>query len=162
MVALAACGRVGFRDHAVDAAEPDAVPADAPRVLVETLVVPTDGTRVTSTMTLTLDDSFLLVASGTFIAVPPAVDPMADAEYYDMTDPAAGPKDIDTTNNIDFGLALDANAAAATKTPATWGPYNSDHVYTVAFTGRGAKLSAMLFDCCYSDNVGTLKLEIYR
>jgi hypothetical protein len=163
VIALAGCGRVGFRDRGVDASELDAEPPpDAPRVLLETLVVPSDGTRITSTTVLALGDPYVLVASGTFVAVPPAVDPMADAEYWDMTDPAEGPKDLDTTNNIDFGLAIDVTDVGPTKTPQTWGAYRSDHTYTVAFTGRGATLSAVLFDCCYNDNIGALNLAIYR
>ena len=126
------------------------------------LTVPTDGTSVHSTTVLQLGAPYYLEASGTYTAVPPAVDPMADAEYYDMTDPAAGPKDFDTSNNIDFGLAIDATAAAPAKTPATWGPYNDQHVYRVPFTGTGATIGAMLFDCCYGDNVGTLTLKILR
>src|SRR3954468_12376056 len=71
-VAASACGRIGFRDRAgADADVHDAALApDAPRVLLETLVVPSDGTQVTSATVLVQGDPYVLVASGTFVAVP--------------------------------------------------------------------------------------------
>ena len=171
LVLLAGCGRLGFTDQRsapTDGPAADGIALDVPALpdaamLIEVVTVPVDGTAAISTIVLGSGVHYTLVASGTFTAVPPAVDPLGDAEYYDMTDTAGGgPKDIDTTNMIDFGLAIDTPTVGLTKTPATWGAYRDDHIYTVDFIGKGAKLRAQIFDCCYGDNVGTLTLQIYR
>lgn len=171
MVALvAACGRVGFADRAApdataaldvelfDAAlaPPDAAP-DAALTLVDTITVPSDGTVRMSMSALPAGVHYTLVASGTFIAVPPASNPMADAEYYNFDTPT----DIDTSNMLDFGLSIDVTAVGDPK-GGNWGAYRPDHVYTQSYTGTGAKLKAVIFDCCYGDNTGSLTLQIFR
>lgn len=167
MLAAAGCGRVGFTEHAshvVDSAPdavPDAVPdapPDAPPMLLETMTIPSDGTIKFSNTVLDLGVPYLLIARGTYTAVPPAGDPRGDAEYYDLTNPAGA---NDGGGSVDLGLAIDDPTVDMTKTPK-WGPYRPDSVYTLPFTGKGAKISAAIHDCCYGDNVGSLTLEIYR
>lgn len=165
LATLSACGRIGFpvpddSNAATDTTIADVAMPDA-AVLLDTFTVPVDGTTATSAIILVAGLHYALVASGTFTAVPPAVDPLADAEYYDMTDPIDGPKDIDTSSMIDFGLAIDQSTAVATKT-VHWGAYRSDHIYTVDYVGTGTAITATLFDCCYNDNAGSLLLQIYR
>lgn len=168
LVLLVGCGRLGFTPPADDVA-PTAdsaiaaldAPADSAPTLLEMMTVPSNGDAPTSATVLDEGVRYILVASGTFTAVPPAVDPMADAEYYDLTDPGKGPIDVDASNQIDFGLAIDTPSVGTVKTPAHWGAYRDDHTYTVDFIGKGAPIQAKIFDCCYSDNTGTLALAIY-
>lgn len=167
LVLLAACGRVGFADRAVvaadaaptdalvDAAPPDIAPDAA--ILVDTITVPSDGTVKFSMSALEAGVHYTLVASGTFIAVPPASDPHADAEYYNFDTPT----DIDTSNMLDFGLSIDVTTVGNPK-GGSWGAYRPDHIYTQSYTGKGTKLKAVIFDCCYSDNMGSLTLQIFR
>ncbi|MFT3695842.1 MAG: hypothetical protein QM831_22085 [Kofleriaceae bacterium] len=164
-MALSACGRLGFNAE-LDAAGPvdtqtDGEPLPDAAVLLETITVPTTGATVTSSTNLEPGSHYALVASGTFTAVPPAVDPLADAEYYDLDDPVDGPIDIDASNMIDFGLAINETTVSALKS-VRWGAYRADHVYTTDFVGAGAPITAKVFDCCYSDNTGTLTLQIFR
>jgi hypothetical protein len=165
LLLLAACGRWGFEERTqvvVDGAEPDApgvvidAAPDAPPMVVDTIIVPSDGTIVMSTFVPAAGVTYRLRASGTFTAVPPAEDPLADAEYYNRTG-SSGPTDIGSS--IDVGLAIDDDVVDDMKTPH-WGPFAANGIYEVDYVGTGAPLGAQIHDCCYGDNVGTLTLEI--
>jgi len=164
VVLVAACGRVGFAEReAPDAANADdaaLAPVDVPpdaAMLVETIVVPSDGTVKMSMNALETGVHYTLVASGDFVAVPPASNPHADAEYYNFDTPT----DIDATNQIDFGLSIDVTTVGDPK-GGSWGAYRPDHIYVQPYTGKGSVLKAVIFDCCYDDNTGELTLQIWR
>lgn len=171
-VVIAACGRVGFgpEERVVDApragvGDDAATPADAAglpdaaHVLVDTTTVPTDGSTVHSKAMLEAGVSYIVLASGTFIFA--GSNELADSEYFSING-SAGPKDIDTSNSLDFGVAIDTPNIGLAKTPAHWGAYNADSIYSTELVGSGATISVTLFDCCYSDNIGTLQLQIFK
>jgi hypothetical protein len=168
LILSSACGRVGFADRTappdvrapIDAPPPDVAPLPDALMLLETMTIPSDGTTIMSTTTLALGHTYTLVASGTYTAVPPDVDPRADAEYYDFDDPDGGPKDKGTT--VDLGIGVDDPTDDLTKTPESWGAYRDDHVYTVPFAGKGAPIAVRIEDCCYGDNTGSLTVQIFH
>ena len=170
---LAGCSRIGdgandSADAAVlrladarptdDAAVPDAGPG-----LVETIAVPTDGTAITSAAAVASGTIYRLEAAGTFkwgncdaTACPGAAacgyDRLGDAYY--RTD------DCWASTNPNFAyISLHVDGVQV-----DWGPYDTDHVYSIQLAGTGAPLSLQVMDCedCYLDNSGELMVELYR
>jgi hypothetical protein len=127
---------------------------------VETLNVPTDGSTVTSTLSLENGTAYKLRASGTF-HVGVRGDSTGDAEYADFSNVPGSVVDScgDSSSVVDLGLGVNDAVNDSSKSPR-WGPFANDHVYTVDFTGLGAPVGFTFHDCDYSDNTGTLTVEV--
>jgi hypothetical protein len=121
---------------------------------VDTLTVPSDGTIVTSNVSLESGVMYRLIASGTFLTNP-TNDWFADAEYIDF------PNTVDVGSGIDFGLAIDDILPDASKTPH-WGSYSPSHSYELPWTGEGSPIQAQIHDQVYGNNSGSLTLEILQ
>ncbi|HET9232706.1 MAG TPA: hypothetical protein VFP10_01040 [Candidatus Eisenbacteria bacterium] len=127
---------------------------------VETLNVPTDGSIVTSALTLESGTVYQIRASGTF-HIGERGDSTADAEYADFSNVPSSVIDNcpDSTLAIDMGIGINDAVNDSLKVPR-WGDFRSDHVYTIEFTGAGAPVTFTLHDCNYADNSGSLTVEI--
>lgn len=112
-----------------------------------TIDVTTDVAQLSTTV---LEDgvTYRLRASGTMTALGPA-----DADYYDFTNP------VDVGSLSDMGLGVNDPVIDFSTTP-DWGPYDSSHVYEVDWVGDGNAISVRYHDGIYTNNAGTLKLEI--
>jgi hypothetical protein len=43
-----------------------------------------------------------------------------------------------------------------------WGPFNPNHVYTLAWTGAGAPVTFDIYDIYYPNNTGELTVAVYQ
>ena len=118
-------------------------------VLVETLSVPPDGSVVQSQATLATGVVYKLQASGSDGGG-------GDAEYDFGGNNNCTPYEPPT----DLGIGVDDVTVDGEKTP-NWGPYSGDHVYTVDFTGKGARIAVNYHDCIYTDNQGGLVVKVF-
>ncbi len=125
--------------------------------LVDTVVVPSDGTTVQSVITPASGWSYFLKASGTYMFWPNqphgpgTINALADAEYSQR--PIDGNWEDLPTHILD--IAVDgANI--------DWGTYNGEHVYYYEYTGTGTAASFSIYDNNYADNIGFLTVEIYE
>ena len=158
--------RAAGRDAALDAppdayvappvdAPPDAAP-DAPLAwtVIETLTVSCRGGVVTSTTVLLPTVMYELHAKGE-CTMDDQSGSKGDAEYigYNIQSP------VDTIAGVDEGIAVNATTVGATKQPH-WGSYTSTHDYTVPWTGSGAAITLQYFDANYSNNDGSIPVEI--
>jgi hypothetical protein len=123
--------------------------------LVDTLNVPATGETVTSNVTLQTGFSYLIAAAGTFSA---GANITADAEYssgptsYVWQDPVEG------YESYGEGL-LDLRVDGAF---VDWGPFNANHIYTLAVVGAGNKVGFDIYDIYSSNNTGALTVDIYQ
>jgi hypothetical protein len=119
--------------------------------VIDTLTVPAMGQVVVSNVTLQNGVTYRLQVSGTFTIHDSGT--LADAEYADFAvlyDEIAG---------VDLGLAVDDPSVDAEKIP-DWGSFQRDHVYLMEWMGRGATIDAQIHDANYTNNSGSLTLEI--
>ncbi len=134
---------------------PDA-PPDAPPVwaTVETLTVSCRGAGVQSQTTLASGVAYRLRAYGECY-VNTQNNSRADADYigYNLQNP------IDVYQGTDEGIVVDNPGMTSTTTPG-WGTYSTSHDYTISWTGGGGPISVAFQDVSYSDNDGTLSLDI--
>jgi hypothetical protein len=123
--------------------------------LLETVSIPPDGSIATSTTVLTEGVTYRLLAYGT--------DPGAgDAEYDWAGQDRCGPEVTPTDVGIGLSTGIPVGPASFLYDKRTfWGPFDPGHVYTVAVTGRGARLSVGYHDCTYDDNLGGLTLWVF-
>jgi len=130
--------------------------------LLETIVVPVDGSSVTSTTILANGVTYDIRASGTFRIGGPG-DGLGDAEYADFSNPPASvfSRCFYDPNGLDFGLVINNQVNGNEKFP-NWGPYSPTHVYSIAFPGAGAPITFSYFDCPTTDNSGSLTVDILR
>ena len=142
-------------------AEPTAIDAPAqtidgvpPGTVLAMLTIPVDGTIVTTSRTFAAGEPLRLRASGTFV-IQSGAGTLADAEYWNWN--IAAPEDL--ASPVDMGIAVDDLTPDYTKTPH-FGAYSDSHVYEAPWTGTGGTLSARLFDGNYSNNTGSLTLEV--
>jgi hypothetical protein len=129
----------------------------------ETLSVPVDGSTIISATTLQAGKSYLLRATGTFtIATPPC--PLADAEFarFETNNTCVLPgTPQDFVGAYDVGVGINSPIANNNK-GITWATtFNPTHQYTVSFAGLGAPINVNYHDTLYSDNSGSLTLEIF-
>jgi len=125
-------------------------------VLIDTLTVPSVNSTVNSAVTLVAGGSYLLEALGTYDA---GATITADAEY------SSGPTSFVWQDSVEgyvsYGeglLELRVNGSFV-----EWGPYSSDHVYQLAFTGAGSTVAFDIYDLNGgSNNVGELTVNIYQ
>ncbi len=141
-------------DAAVDAAT-DA-PLDAPPVwtVVDTLQVPCTLGSVTSTFVLQMGVAYKLHATGECVTNT-ANNSRGDAEYLGYN---IGPT-LDSVSNVDSGIAVNDPTPGSTKDPR-WGAFTTTHAYEVMWTGTGATIVAKFHSADYSNNAGSLALQI--
>ena len=130
-------------------------------VLVETIVVPVDGSVVSSATTLAAGVTYKVRASGTFSVGGPG-DGRGDAEYANFSNPPGSLQDVcgAGTAGEDLGIGVNDTVNDSRKSPG-WGAYDPTHEYTVDAPGTGARLQLNYHDCLYSDNSGSLTVEIF-
>ena len=182
------------KDDDCDPSTPDVTSGIPGYTLVDAVTVPVLGQTIASSTILQDGINYKLRASGHFIIGGPGY---ADAEYAFSTtyaDPAGFQECIDLgvsydacftvfccdsgtyTNVIDacqggtidnIGIELNGQVDTTGKLPK-WGPFRTDHIYTIDFAGNGAPLSIRYMDCSlgsggsYGDNSGSLTLEIWE
>ena len=120
--------------------------------VVEVLSVPASGAVAVSDLVLEAGVGYRLRASGTCMVT---FNMVADAEYFGFN--MGLPMDVAV--NIDLGLAVNDMDIDIVRTPR-WGTYNPEHKYEIAWPGVGGPIVAQLHDGRYSDNSGSLTLEI--
>jgi len=131
--------------------------------LQETLTVPVDGSTITSATTLQAGKSYLLRVTGTF-TIAPSPCPLADAEFarFEANNTCVLPgTPQDFVGPYDVGVGINSAIANDNK-GITWSTtFNPTHQYTVGFVGLGAPISVNYHDTLYTDNSGSLTLEIF-
>lgn len=124
--------------------------------LVETVIVPVTGASVLSTTVLATGVTYKLRASGTF-AIGGICSP-ADSEYACFDNPPVIDKCIN--EGTDIGIGVNDTVLDAEKSPF-WGEFAADHIYTINFVGLEAPINLDYHDCAFSDNSGSLTVEIF-
>ena len=67
----------------------------------------------------------------------------------------------DNAQQLDFGIAINPGMHGIPMDPY-WGDHSSLHEYTVEWIGDGSRLSAVLVDPRYDNNLGgPLRVDIY-
>lgn len=149
-----AAGIDAMIDGALDA--PTDAPPDAPPVwtTVDTITVPCIGTTVMSTFVLQNAVMYKLLASGECIANT-TNGSKADAEYvgYNIN------QTLDVVSGVDAGIAVNDTTPGSTKNPR-WGNLSPQHMYEVMWPGVGAVITIRLHASDYSNNSGSLTLQI--
>ena len=127
----------------------------------ETVVVPVDGSAVSSAMILESGKTYKLRASGTF-TIGVVGDGLADAEYADFSNPPASLQDhcANDPAGVDLGIGIDDAVIDSIRVP-NWGPFDPTHVYTIDWAGADAALSLNYHDCDYEDNSGSLTVVVW-
>ena len=136
-----------------------------PGRLLDTINVPCKGTIVKSSFTLAKGVHYKVQASGMcYLGYKghPNLGPDGDAEYgFDGFNAKNLGAVIDRCpSSSDLGIGIDHAKIELTKTP-NWGVYNSSHIYSIDFAGKGEPISLNYHDCAFSDNQGTLTVEIF-
>jgi hypothetical protein len=142
---------------------PDAPPPDAGSGLVETLVIPTDGTVVSTSAAAASGATYRLVASGVYtwgLCDSTACPGGAACGYQRLGDAYHRTDDCwasTTTGFAYISLYVDGQQV-------DWGSYRSDHAYAIELPGAGAPFQLQVMDCegCYLDNSGELSVALYR
>ena len=129
----------------------------------ETLTVPVDGSTIASATTLQAGTTYLLRVTGTFtIATPPC--PLADGEFarFEVNNTCALPgTPQDFVGPYDIGVGINS-AIANNNKGITWSTtFDPTHQYTASFVGLGAPIGVNYHDILYTDNSGSLTLEIF-
>ena len=123
-------------------------------VLLETLTVPATGEVVTSTVVLVSGASYQLVATGE-VTVRDGYG--GDADYwYDVVFGVGG----DSSGGVDIGLAVNDTVIDGDRSP-DWGEYTESHSYQSTMGGTGSTLTAQYHDPNFSNNGGSMSLEIW-
>ncbi len=122
--------------------------------LVQSFTVSPTGATFDS-VTLEKDQLYEIIVSGTYTYDPQK--DWADAEYFLQNGVIKkGDSEYPSTPNV-----LDLSIGSCS-TNTDWGMFQNTHVYTTQWTGTGAPLSFCIFDLDYSDNVGSLTVEIWK
>lgn len=169
--ALAGCSTIGDGQDAADAAP---LPSDAGLVAdaaadaareVEVLVIPTDGTIVTTAAATDTGSTYRLQASGVFRwgTCDATNCPGGAACSYERYADAFHRTD-DCWSSITVPAQFSYISLYIDGEQIDWGPYRADHVYTIEYGGTGVPFEATVVDCegCYVDNVGQLELRVER
>lgn len=132
---------------------------------VETLTIPSDGSTVRTAGTYSSNSAYRIEVSGTYrwgicdsFYCPGGsacnYQRWGDAEY--LTDDCWN-SDYEDFFGVDISVVVDGEHV-------DWGPFSSDHVYSMEVNGRNAPFSFQIADCssCYGDNAGTLTVTIYE
>lgn len=95
-----------------------------------------------------------LKVSGTYIFKAPNL--WADAEWFLL---GLVPVKGDTESKVPYGLDLCINDPTAN---IDWGSYQDTHVYIKEWMGNGEALRFSIYDSVYTDNSGSLTVEIWK
>ncbi len=144
------------RDASVESPLPIDAPPDAPPVwtVVNTLQVPCTNASVTSTFVLLAGVMYKLHASGECITNT-ANNAKGDAEYLGYNIGLT----LDSVSNVDSGIAVNDPTPGPAKEPR-WGSFTTTHEYEVMWMGSGATIVAKFHSADYSNNSGSLTLQI--
>jgi hypothetical protein len=127
--------------------------------LIDSFVLPTDGSTVTSSAVLASGTTYSIQVSGTFEIGCIGGDPCpTDAEYYV---PSAGPNagtpfdytGFSNTSGTDVGAQINGVSVY-------WGPFQLSRVYSILFVGLDDSIDMRYLDSNYGDNVGSLDVSI--
>ncbi len=133
-----------------------AVPARAGLswVQIDELTVPGTGGIVTSAVTLGSGLSYKFEASGTYYANDGI---WADAEY------ASGPTSYAWIDGVERYLQYGPNLLDLKVNGGfvDWGPFSTNNVYDLAFTGVGAPVTFNIYDIAPDNNSGSLNVKVY-
>ena len=125
---------------------------------IETILVPTSGKSVVTTVKLNSGVTYKLKASSTFEIGGPGY---GDAEYAFSPDSSWAINNCnDSPEGVDVGIGIDDSIIDNHKTPF-WGTFDSSHVYTIYFVGQGRPIAFNYHDCNYGDNSGSLEVDIF-
>ena len=119
----------------------------AQAAVVQTGTVAVDGSD-TVTQMLEAGVEYTLTISGSFFIGGPG-DGLADAEYYDLTNPQ------DATSTLEIGIAIDG-------ADVDFGDFNASSVYSTTIMGMGAAIALRYIDGNYADNSGSLSFSLER
>jgi hypothetical protein len=143
-------------------AELDAAAPDPLGVLVDTIMVSSNGTPIDSNTSLMDGVTYRLVASGVVQVSSSGGGYSADAEYFWADNNPGSVYDGQGGDTpVDVGLAIDDPDVDGTKTP-DWGAPGIDNTYVIQWPGEGAKITAQFHDVNPDNNAGDLTLEIYQ
>lgn len=124
--------------------------------LVETLTVPSTAEIAVGTTSLVDGQLYEFKAIGTYIFDNPN-NHWADAEWlFTGTDIIKGDNWPPHPANV---LDLTINGCANN---TDWGDYQDTHIYTLPWTGDGTQVTFTICDTEYSDNSGSLTVEIWK
>lgn len=113
-----------------------------------------DGSSVCSAVALESGQEYRLEASGTY-TYNNAGD-WADAEWdLKSGEIVKG----DTEGLVPYVLDISINGYSIN---TDWGVYNPEHIYSIPFTGTGSPICFSIYDSAYTDNNGSLTVEIYE
>jgi hypothetical protein len=121
---------------------------------IETVTVNPNGVTVQSNNVLEEGANYLLKASGTFTYN--SANAWADAEYYLLNGTTVKG---DTEGSRPYVLDVSINGEPVND---NWGEYNSEHTYSMEYTGTGQKLDFFIYDSVYTDNDGSITVEIRK
>jgi hypothetical protein len=121
---------------------------------IETVTVNPNGVTVQSNNVLEEGANYLLKASGAFTYN--SANAWADAEYYLLNGKVVKG---DTEGSRDYVLDVSINGLPVND---NWGEYNSEHTYSMEYTGTGQKLDFFIYDSVYSDNAGFITVKILK
>lgn len=121
--------------------------------LVDTVDV--SATTNTPAVSEVLKDSvnYKLRASGTFTYTGSQ---WADAEWY-LKGSSVVKGDTEGSRPYVLDVSIDGYSQNT-----DWGTYNSDHVYVKDYVGAGAPVQFSIYDSAYTDNKGSIKVDIYE
>lgn len=122
--------------------------------LVDTVHVPSDGSTVSSSVSLETGKPYSFKASGTF-TYNNAGD-WADAEWYLKNSVIVKG---DTEGSQPYVLDISVDGYSINR---DWGDYSAEHIYYLQFTGTGSSADFSIYDSYYPDNSGSLTVEIYE
>lgn len=123
--------------------------ANTTNSVLETLQVPSDGSRVSSTIALQNGVNYEIVVSGIYYTGTPIQNNQADAMYASH--------DQWVTHVTDqSGLYIDSWNLGSKQ----WGDYNSNHIYRYSLAGNGSQVNFWIYSSSYHDNSGSLTIQI--
>jgi len=119
--------------------------------LLDNLQVPSDGSIVTSNIALQNGVSYTIVVSGSYFTL------KGDLTQNNQQDAMYGTHDQwKTHDSTPNGLYIDQWAAGSKQ----WGAYSTDNRYQCTLIGNGSKVSLWIYSTTYSQNSGSLTVQI--
>lgn len=142
-----------------DAHQADGLPDDlsVPGCSIdEAVLVPVDGSSVSSRTVVPAGLTIRLRAEGTFGIGGPG---LADAEYAFGSNPSDAIDQCEGSH-LDVGISVDGIGSGTPRKQPRWGPLSPSHRYEVSYTGAGRPLTLKYEDCYYADNAGSLSVHL--
>jgi len=135
--------------------------------IIDTIIVPSNGSIVSSNIVLENGKQYMIEASGTYTYWPAQLPNagIADAEYslrpQGSYNPGPGPQWISgdaLPSPYQYYLEVKMNGA-----DVSWGVLNlPDHKYNINYAGTGSTATFQIIDNNYSDNSGSIIVKIYQ